>query len=354
MQIKVISQLFNSTSLCIPYHIKDDLSKLEPLAGKNLKFYGLHVNPFSNSFLYKVYFPIWFIKNIQTLYTSIKKSSLVHCIVPGSVGLVGIFLMMFFRKKGFIRYCGNWESKNSFFTRFTIRLIKLISNDDIISFVTGASNKPPYKYNKYISWIHSSSLDSKRIKKFDKIPVKTLNDKINILYVGRLEKYKGTQYIIEAIENLQHSLPQISLSIVGNGGFYKKLIKLVKDKNLEQKVKFYGQIKNNNIMKFYNDATLFCFPSASEGFPKVIVEAMASGTPVICSNIPVLRTLINESNGYILESLSADSIVKGIINLTKDKNRIKRLSVKIKKDSKSLTLEKFAKKIEEQIKHLVE
>ena len=51
---------------------------------------------------------------------------------------------------------------------------------------------------------------------------------------------------------------------------------------------------------------------------------MASGTPVICSNISVLRYLINDSNGHILESLDSDSIVNGINSIITDKNRYMR------------------------------
>ena len=127
---------------------------------------------------------------------------------------------------------------------------------------------------------------------------------------------------------------------------------MVDDKKLNDKVKFYGQVKNKDLIKFYKRAAIFCFPSKSEGFPKVIVEAMASGTPIICSNIPVLRYLINDSNGYILESLDSDNIVNGINSIIVDKNRYMKISKKIKKDAQNLTIEKFSQKISENINDL--
>jgi glycosyltransferase involved in cell wall biosynthesis len=337
--------------LCLPILVKSRLSDLSQVSGKNLKFSALSSNPYLG-FFHKAYFPIWFIKNIGTLIREIKKSSIVHCILPGSVGFLGFVMMILLRKKGFLRYCGNWNSPKSIFNKLTIKLIKKKSSENIISFITGASDLPPYEQNKYISWIHSTTLDIVRMKKYNKLENPVLKDDINILHVGRQETYKGTHLIINAVEKLQHTLPQISLSIVGDGNEIENLCKMVDDKKLNDKVKFYGQVNNKDLIKFYERAAIFCFPSKSEGFPKVIVEAMASGTPIICSNIPVLRYLINDSNGYILESLDSDNLVNGIKSIIADKNRYMTLSKKIKKDVQNLTLEKFSQKISENINNL--
>lgn len=337
--------------MCLPISVKSRLSDLSQVSGKNLKFCGLSLNPYSG-FFHKAYFPIWFIKNIRTLIREIKKSSIVHCILPGSVGLLGFFIMILLKKKGFLRYCGNWNSPKSFFNKLTIKLIKKKSSKNIISFITGASNLPPSEQNKYISWIHSTTLNIARMNEYNKLENPLLKDDINILHVGRQEIYKGTHLIINAVEKLQHIFPQINLSIVGNGSEIENLCKMVDDKKLNDKVKFYGQVKNKDLIKFYKRAAIFCFPSKSEGFPKVIVEAMASGTPIICSNIPVLRYLINDSNGYILESLDSDNIVNGINSIIVDKNRYMKMSKKIKKDAQNLTIEKFSQKISENINDL--
>ena len=107
------------------------------------------------------------------------------------------------KEEGFLRYCGNWNSPKSIFNKLTVKLIKKKSSKNIISFITGASNLPPSEQNKYISWIHSTTLNIARMNEYNKLE-KALKDDINILHVGRQEIYKGTHLIINAVEKLQH------------------------------------------------------------------------------------------------------------------------------------------------------
>ena len=151
------------------------------------------------------------------------------------------------------------ELSESIFNKLTVKLIKKKSSKNIISFITGASNLPPSGQNKYISWIHSTTLNIARMNEYNKLENPLLKDDINILHVGRQEIYKNTHLIINAVEKLQHIFPQINLSIVGNGSEIKNLCKMVDDKKLNDKVKFYGQVKNIDLIKFYKKSHYILF-----------------------------------------------------------------------------------------------
>lgn len=118
-------------------------------------------------------------------------------------------------------------------------------------------------------------------------PVEELKDgKINILYVGRLEKRKGVNYLLEAYKIVKTENPNVRLIIVGPGerlkGKYKRYVR----ENRLKDVIFAGCVPNEELPRYYATADIFCAPSTgNESFGIVLLEAMASGKPVIATSI---------------------------------------------------------------------
>ena len=244
---------------------------------------------------------------VYKIFRKFMYCDVVHTIVPGSIGLLGLILIIVTKKHGFVRYCGNWEEPKTYFDRLIKSLMRFYASKNLICFATGGGNKPPYPENQFIKWIHSTTINKNKMNILNNNPNKTLGENINLLHVGRQEYYKGTHLVIEALAEIKEDYPNVKLDIIGNGSYLKQLKALAEQKNIKHRTKFLGQIPNNKIFEYYKNANIFCFPSFSEGFPKVILEAMATGTPVICSNVSVLPYLINESNG--IEILNKDHII---------------------------------------------
>jgi glycosyltransferase involved in cell wall biosynthesis len=70
-----------------------------------------------------------------------------------------------------------------------------------------------------------------------------------------------------------------------------RLLQMVTDMGLHQSVRFIDEVSNADLVSFYNVASVFAFPSISEGFGFPVLEALACGTPVVCSDTPALREL---------------------------------------------------------------
>ena len=103
----------------------------------------------------------------------------------------------------------------------------------------------------------------------------------SILYVGRLEKYKGVDYAVQALPYLDDD---ITLEIVGNGPYEKTLRKLVSKMGLQGRVTFYGGgLPRSEISMKYIQAGLVVLLSKYESFGIVVGEALAAGTPCIVS-----------------------------------------------------------------------
>ncbi len=112
----------------------------------------------------------------------------------------------------------------------------------------------------------------------------TNGDKTSILYIGRLERRKGLKYLLDAFARLGDK--NCTLKIAGNGPDRKKLEAYVKDKKINN-VEFLGFISEQQKLKLLKEADVFCSPAIyGESFGIVLLEAMASGTPVVAANNP--------------------------------------------------------------------
>lgn len=113
-----------------------------------------------------------------------------------------------------------------------------------------------------------------KIKKF-------LDGKINILFLGRIEKRKGLIYLLKAYKILEKKLSNLRLIIVGEGPLKRDLENWV-EKNKLKNVVFEGEIKEKEVPSYYRTADIYCSPAIfGESFGIVLLEAMASGAPVV-------------------------------------------------------------------------
>lgn len=118
-----------------------------------------------------------------------------------------------------------------------------------------------------------------------------LHNPVRVLYLGRLEEYKGAQLLFEAVRGL----PGIHIAVVGKGSFQSQLEVLSKDLD----VSFEGF--HSDTRKFFESADIFVNPSMGpEGLPIVSLESMAYGLPCIFSNLPVHSEITNNGEGALL------------------------------------------------------
>ena len=114
-----------------------------------------------------------------------------------------------------------------------------------------------------------------------------------LLFVHRLSKRKGAHYLPEILKRLQDE--NIVLLVVGDGPERKALELQTINYQLQTKIRFLGWIPQNEIVKYFAIADVFMMPSEEEGFPHVLLEAMASGVPFVASNIGVVSDIIPQS-----------------------------------------------------------
>ena len=138
-------------------------------------------------------------------------------------------------------------------------------------------------------------------------------DDFILIYVGELSHRKNQDMAINVINKLKDRIPNIKLLLVGDGDLKYKYKSSVKQLNLEKYVDFLGYRKDVNRLMMLSDIAIST--SRQEGLPVNIMEAMATGLPLVVTNCRGNRDLVsNNENGYVIEYYNttnfSDSIVK--------------------------------------------
>ncbi len=129
-------------------------------------------------------------------------------------------------------------------------------------------------------------------------------EEIVVLSVGRLDLIKGHKFGLEAISLIKEELSGIKISyrIVGHGPEQENLMATTSDLNLQGNVVFTGPRNQDELLFEYENADIFFLPSLDEMTPVVIMEAFASGLPVVASNVGAVSEFVrNNENGFIVE-----------------------------------------------------
>ncbi|MFA5126467.1 MAG: glycosyltransferase family 1 protein [Patescibacteria group bacterium] len=165
--------------------------------------------------------------------------------------------------------------------------------DDIRHYFPYAKNKIRVIYNGY---------DAQEFTPIPEAQKQEIKDKFDLpdnflFYVGRLELKKNIPNLIRAYKLLpDKSWPLVLAGPWGKYG-YNEIKSLVSDE-IKDKILFLGYLSQKHYRLLLAAADLFVFPSEFEGFGIPVLEAMACGTPVICSDLPVLREVAGEAAAY--------------------------------------------------------
>lgn len=146
---------------------------------------------------------------------------------------------------------------------------------------------------------------------------KLKDDRINLIFIGRLAEPKKPELTIEAISGLPKEIKnKINFTIVGDGPKRKILEKMAQDTGVQ--VEFTGVLAREQSINYLNQSDIFVFVSAWEGFPYTILEAMSCGLPVIASNVGGISEAVNEQNGILVNN-EVGQIHDAILKLVNDK-----------------------------------
>jgi len=241
------------------------------------------------------------------------------------------------------------------FTRIPIEkfLIKYIVNKS--TFVTTCSEFIKREIKYYMPRIDINrlfNLYSAIENKYKPLPkeAQKLKEKLNItgpilLYIGRIAKYKGVDDIIEAYRIAKQEIPELNLVMGGKPDFYME--KTYQDwKRKYKDIYFIGFVSEKKIPAFYSMGDIFVtYSYASEGFGLTPIEAIACGTPVICSSLVAYKEVLKD-NAIFVPPRNPKKLAKEIVDLLRNDSKRQSLIQKAQKFIKRYTWEEVGKKLE--------
>ncbi len=349
LQIKTLAEIFDSTVVVVPCDAQERVSGVTPL-DDNLEMIPLQ--PLTGrGWSRKLSFPVWFLRNGRMIWDSIARADAVHAPIPGDVGTIGIVFALLMRKPLFVRHCGNWMAPKTIAEKIWKRGMEFFAGGRNVMLATGGSAEPPSRRNPNVKWIFSTSLKEAQMSN---TASRSLSDdgSLRLITVSRQEPNKGTDRVIESLPQIAASFPKVTLDVVGDGSMMPFLKKQAADLGVADRVTFHGKVRHPDVLGLLRSADVFCYPtSASEGFPKVVVEALSAGLPVITTPVSVLPMLIDESCGIIIRDTSPESIAEAVKAVAGDRDKYELLSTGAIGRAKGYTLERWRETIRE---HLME
>jgi glycosyltransferase involved in cell wall biosynthesis len=165
-----------------------------------------------------------------------------------------------------------------------------------------------------------------------------------VLYVGNIKPHKNLVRLIEAFSELRRTHDDLKLLIIGDEiSKLPALRRAVHRHKLHKHVRFLGYLKDDTLTVLYRLASVFVFPSLYEGFGLPPLEAMASGTPVVTSNVSSLPEVTGDA-AVLVDPYDVDSIGNGIRRILDDPRLAEELRIKGLKRAREFSWERSVEK----------
>lgn len=168
-------------------------------------------------------------------------------------------------------------------------------------------------------------VDTKLFKQMKSKEQHLTSGELKILTVARLHKYKGLNYLINAMKTVHEEIPDARLYILGKGPEERNLGNLVKNLALEDVIEFIKTpIPNHKMPELYAECDVYVQPSIVEPFGIAVLEAMACGKPVIGTKVGgMIDTIVDGETGFLVNPKDSKELAERIIMLKDEKPRKK-------------------------------
>ena len=224
--------------------------------------------------------------------------------------------------------CGGIHSEDSraindmeWWSTYESHAIITVSNsikDEICNIFNTPHDKVNVIYNGINPWEFEIQMDENEINNF-RMHIGVQPDEKMILFVGRLAYQKGAEYLIRAFPKILSNHPNSKLVIAGTGDMKDYLENLAFQLGCKDRIIFLGFTNGNMLKKLYKSSDVCVIPSVYEPFGIVVLEAMASGTPVVVSSVGGLVEIVqHDYNGVWTYPQNPDSIAWGVDRVLSD------------------------------------
>ena len=279
---------------------------------------------------------------LWAIFLAMKNADHIHLRCPGNMGLLGCFVQILFpNTPKTAKYAGNWDPNAN--QPFSYKMQKWILNNTFLT-----KNMQVMTYGK---WEGSSknikpffTATYSEIKKEPILP-RSLKDKINFVFVGTLSVGKKPLYAIKLVENLKRLGLDVKLSLFGDGVLRNELEKYIESNQLKNYIFLKGNQNKEVIEQAYKESHFLILASQSEGWPKVVAEAMFWASLPLTTNISCVNYMIDNENRGKLLSLHIEEDTQLVLDLIQNEARYLKMCTDARNWSQDFTTEYFENEI---------
>ena len=311
-EINHLARLFDKVVHLAPLHKKDAPGSSLPYTANNFRY--APVTPAGGNSLRE---KLTILRSIPGWLSSMKRemggADILHIRCPAGISLLALIAarLWFKDKPIWVKYGGSWASYPEQPLTYKIQRWYLKNNfhhgivtvnghwrdqpDHVCTF-----QNPAYSYEEYQSAVLSASK-------------KRLCFPVNLIFVGRLDDAKGVDRILRIAKKMYEEEIDFRLTCVGDGKKRQEYIAFVQKHGMENIFYFAGWQPRTKLPTYYEKAHLFLFPSITEGWPKVLSEAMAYGVVPVASSVGSIPEILAKTGaGVSIDSGSAEEYIKAI------------------------------------------
>lgn len=298
----------NSIQFCCPIWKEDKKLLIAPISFETtptIELKEFDITSFSNMLRA---IPNAFVDLIR-IFEAMKKADHIHLRCPGNMALLAAVVQIFFPKKvKTAKYAGNWDPKAR--QPFTYKLQRWILSNTILTkniqvLVYGDWENQTKNIKPFFTATYSESeiLNANfRIQNKDQ-------ESIKFLFVGTLSKGKQPLYAIQIVEELFKKGKNVTLDLFGDGVMKSEIETYIRNNDLESIIQLKGNQSKDAILTAYQNSHFLILPSKSEGWPKVVAEAMFWGCVPIASPVSCISYMMgNGSRGILLHEKIQEDI----------------------------------------------
>ena len=203
-------------------------------------------------------------------------------------------------------------------------IIRALNNAYLITTVSNYSAKIIKNFTSTPIEIIPNVID---ISKFDLKQTKEKHKRVVAGFLGGLDtQVKGLDILLKALNHLKNE--NLKVIIGGSGKLLPYYMELAKKLNVEDKCEFLGLIPAEKRYEFFKDLDFFILPSRHESFGLVLLEAMASGIPVLATRCGGPEEIVEENTGFLVEKENPESLAKGIQKMIKNLSKFNPIEIR--------------------------
>lgn len=345
-EIDHLASLFDEILHLAPCHSGDPVEVHLPYTASNVSV--MPVNPAGgdrprDKFALLKRLPEW----TKKIREAMQDADCIQIRCPAAISLLALFLVRFgkIKKPCWVKYAGNWTAKKNVPLSFRFQRWLLKKNFHRgITTINGEYNQASPSVIPFTNPSLTHEVFHQASVEIETKPL--IQQPVHLLYVGRLEKAKGTHLIVPICRELALKGIDFQFSVVGGGEMEKELQEAIHSEGLDKKVRLKGWQPMEKIWGEYQQAHLFILPSFSEGWPKVLSESLCFGTVPIASAISVIPLVLGKNKkGLVVPPGDVMGFVKAIQYYLEHPSQWQRASLSGHQDSLEYTYGEFLKKV---------